>query len=256
MPLIGPSRLGILTFPQHWEANSLRVRFLCLPKISPLEPLEAGQPTFAQANIVFEANLIRGLDHLPRAIDAAGLGVLVLSDPPVNKEQLFTELDQHFNIKPRVAGAAAAPRFLKPVTESYLALTGRRQLSDYLISEKDFECALHDAQSSQPPQPEVLKDEVTWGQLMAYALRQPKLAMALGLIGEATIDLDDPTVFEAGGWLYISLHASSDYAASAASIQSSLRGADSTPQRTSITLCCGTLPGGWSGRSRRRVPRS
>ncbi len=211
MPLVGPSRLGILTFPQRWEPNSLGVRFLCLPKISPLEPLEAGQPTFANASLVFEANVISGLDRLPRAADATGLGTLMLSEPPTNKKALFTELDQQFEIKPRVPGAASAPKFLKPITESYLALTGRRQLSDYLTSEKDFECALHDAQLSQPPEPEVLKSDVTWGQLMAFALRQPKLAMALGLIGEATIDLDDPTVFEKGGWLYISLHATSDY---------------------------------------------
>jgi hypothetical protein len=185
-----------------------------MPKVSPLDPLAAGQPTFAQANLVFEANVIRGLDRLPRAVDATGLGELVVvSDPPVNKDALFNQLDQQFNIKPRVPGAAVAPKFLKPVTESYLALTGRRQLSDYLASDKDFECALHDAQSSQPPEPEVLKDEVTWGQLMAYALRQPKLAMALGLIREATIDLEDPTVFEKGGWLYINLHATSDYSA-------------------------------------------
>ena len=122
-------------------------------------------------------------------------------------------LSSMFNIKPRVPGAAVAPKFLKPITKSYLELTGRRQLSDYLTSKKDFECALHEAQSSQPPAPEVLTDEVTWGQLMAYTLRQPKLAMALGLIGEATVDLDDPTVFEEGGWLYLSLHTSSDYSA-------------------------------------------
>src|SRR2546430_11458993 len=124
MPLIGPSRLGILTFPQRWEPNSLRVRFLCLPKISPLEPLEGGQPTFAQANLVFEANVIRGLDQLPKAMDATGLGVIGLIDPPVNKDALFIELDQEFNIRPRVRGPALAPKFLKPITESYLALTG------------------------------------------------------------------------------------------------------------------------------------
>jgi hypothetical protein len=213
MPLSGPSKLSILTFPQHWEPNKLRVRFLCLPKISPLDPLEPGQPPFAQANLVFEANVIRGLGNLPRAADATGLGVLALDDPPLNKEELFAVLGQQFNIKPRVAGAPVTPRFLKPVTESYRALTGRRQLSDYLLSEKDFECALHDAHASQPLEPEQLSDEVTWGQLMAYALRQPKLAMALGLIGEATIDFDDPTVFQEGGWLYLSLHTDSDYSA-------------------------------------------
>src|SRR5262249_52012415 len=72
---------------------------------------------------------------------------------------------------------------------------------------------LHDAHSSQPPEPEVLTDEVTWGQVMSYILRQPKLAQALGLISEATINIDDPAVFEKGGWLYVSLHADSDYAA-------------------------------------------
>jgi hypothetical protein len=49
MPLRGPSQLGILTFPQRWEPNSLLVRFLCLPKISPLTELVAGGPSFATA---------------------------------------------------------------------------------------------------------------------------------------------------------------------------------------------------------------
>src|SRR6185503_3239286 len=221
MPLRGPSRLGILTFPQRWEPNRLLVRFLCLPKTSrldqvatgsPRDPLVNGQPSFATADLVFEANIISGLAHMPRSTDATGLGILVLNDPPVNKEALFTELDQKFNIKPRVQKPFSEPRFLKPVTESYRTLAGRRQLSEYLTDEKDFECALHDAHASQPPEPEVLTDDVTWGQLMAYVLRQPKLARALGFIGEATIDLNDPTVFEKGGWLYVSLHAQSDYA--------------------------------------------
>jgi hypothetical protein len=212
MPLIGPSKLGILTFPQHWEPNSLQVRFLCLPKTSPLVPPEPGEPNFAQANLVFEARVIRGLDNLPRSAEATPLGKLKLIDPPANKEALFAQLEQMFTISTPVR-RGVTPKFLKPITKSYLALTGRRQLSDYLMGEKDFECALHDAQSSQPTKPEVLSDEVTWGQLMAYALRQPMLAKALGLIGEATIDFVDPKIFETGGWLYIGLHASSDYSA-------------------------------------------
>lgn len=212
MPVSGPSKLSILTFPQRWEPNSLRVRFLCIPKIGLLDPLTTDAPKFPQANLVFELNVIRGLDHLPQTLDATALGVVTLTAPPVNKTDLFNELEQLFNIKPRVFRPAGSPIFRKPVTKSYLELTGRRQLSDYLSSEKAFECALHDAQASQPQDPEELTDDVTWGQLIAYALRQPKLAMALGLIGEATINLNDPTVFEAGGWVYLSLHSSSDYA--------------------------------------------
>lgn len=212
MPLIGLSKLGILTFPQQWEPNSLQVRFLCLPKTSPLVSPEPGEPNFAQANLVFEARVIRGLDDLPRSAEATPLGTLTLIDPPANKEALFAQLERMFTINTPVR-RGVTPKFLKPITKSYLALTGRRQLSDYLMGEKDFECALHDAQENQPPKPEVLTNEVTWGQLMAYALRQPQLAIALGLIGKATIKLDDPKIFETGGWLYIGLHASSDYSA-------------------------------------------
>ena len=114
MPLSGPSKLSILTFPQRWEPNNLLVRFLCLPKISPpnispLDPLVAGQPAFAEADLVFEANVISGLDHLPKAADATGLGALVLNDPPINKEALFNELKEQFNITPRISGAVTAP---------------------------------------------------------------------------------------------------------------------------------------------------
>lgn len=215
MPVIGPQRLGLLTFPQRWEPDSLTLRFLCLPKANPLDPILPGEFSFATANLVLQARVIRGLDHLPRAVDSIGLGELELDEPPVNKLDLFTELTQHFNIEPGVPPAppgAIKQQFLKAVTASYLELTGRRELK-HLVTGKEFECALHDAQSGQPDKPAVLSDSVTWGRLISYALRQPKLALALGLMGQATIELPDPTVFDEGGWLYLDLHATSDYVA-------------------------------------------
>src|SRR5262245_48474454 len=98
MPLMGPKRLSVLTFPQRWEPDSLTVRFLYLPKGDLEAPLQPGEPAFAVANLVFEANVIRGLERLPRAVDAVGLGSLVLNDPPLNKPALFSELTQQFNI--------------------------------------------------------------------------------------------------------------------------------------------------------------
>jgi hypothetical protein len=49
---------------------SLSVRFLCLPKGDPEQPLQAGLPSFATANLVFEAKLIASLDRLPLTTDA------------------------------------------------------------------------------------------------------------------------------------------------------------------------------------------
>jgi hypothetical protein len=215
MALTGTTRLGLLTFPQRWVPGTLTVRFLCLPKGDPEAPLQPGEPAFAAANLVFEANVITGLERFPQAADAIGLGELELepNDPLVDRTALFSELARHFSIKKRVAPAPPLPRFLKPVTDSYLALTGNRQLSEYLARDRDFECALHDAHSSQPVRPVEVDDTVTWGRLLSFALRQPKLAAALGLIGEARIELPDPDTFAAGGWLFVGLHAGSDYAA-------------------------------------------
>jgi hypothetical protein len=213
----GAIRLTLLTFPQRWEAGTLLVRFLCLPKGDPQAPLQAGEPSFAEANLVYKANLIPSLEHLPQAADATGVGPLVLDESPVNKAALFEVLRQRFTIVPPKSAppqpAPTVPSFRKPVTASYQTLTGNRELSSYLASERDFECALHDAHSSQPEEPVDLLPNVTWGRLIAFALRQPKLATALGLIGQARVTVPDPTSFAGGGWLYIDLHPTSDYAA-------------------------------------------
>ena len=215
MPAPRPSRLSLLTFPQHSEAGTIRVRFLCLPKGDPLGPLDAGQPAFSTANLVFAARLIGNLENPPRAADTTTVAPLVIDRPPVDKALLLSELTSKVRIIPRpvaVAGAAI-PSFRKPLAESYRALTGNRQLSPFIVGADAFDCALHDAHTSQPDEPAVLEDGVTWGRLIAFVLKQPVLAEACGFIGETTVSLPDPAFFTKGGWLYIDLHDTSDYAA-------------------------------------------
>ena len=119
---------------------------------------------------------------------------LALDAPPTNKAAFFSELTRQFQIEPRVPPAATPPppQFRKPVSESYLALSGNRQLSKYLASGKEFECALHDAQGSQPPAPVTLRDTVTWGGLLAFALRSAVAAAShVGSHAVITHPLDD-----------------------------------------------------------------
>jgi len=78
---IGTARLSLLPFPQFWDGGAILLRFLCLPKGDPLQPLITGQPKFAQANLVFEAKLIAGLDHLPLTGEATPAGPLVIEQP-------------------------------------------------------------------------------------------------------------------------------------------------------------------------------
>lgn len=214
MPIGPRHRLSLLSFPQSWDGQSMVVRFLCLPKGDPLQPLDlGGLPTFAEANLVFEAKLIGSLDRLPLPADAVSTGPLLVDEPPTQKLDLFSELTRHFTIAPRVAVPRAPVRFRKAITESYRALIGDRRRSELLLDRNDLDCAMHEGAQDQIVDPPPPSDQVSWGRLIAFALRQPRLAGALGLLGQVTVTPADPGFFAAGGWLYIDLHASSDYAA-------------------------------------------
>ena len=116
---IGPARLSLLPFPQLWDGNSLKVRFLCLPKGDPLfMPLKPGLPEFAHSNLVFEAKLIGSLRHLPVTGDATPVGPLIPAVAPDNKAALFLELTKHFNITGVRVPSLKTPQFRKSLTES------------------------------------------------------------------------------------------------------------------------------------------
>ena len=214
---ITTSALNLLAFPQRWDGTRLTLRFLCLPQGDVQQALGPGLPSFADANLQFEARFISGLDHLPREADAlvSGPDALVLDEPPLLKAALFAELAGRFKVaeaEPLPPPRATPPRFRKPVTESYRRLVGSRQLSAALTSADDYDCALHESHASQPDKRVVLSDALRWGQVLAFALRQPKLAMALGLLGQATVTPPDPAFYARGGWLHLGLHGSSDAA--------------------------------------------
>ncbi len=207
------ARLTLLAFPQSWEGGSLVVRFLCLPKGDPEAAPAVGLPSFSTANLIFNARLIGSLDELPLTADSTATGPLALKEPPLDKAGLFAELATHFRIVPP-GPARPKPEFRKSSTKSYEAIIGNRQRSPYLSDAAEYQCALHEGADPEPPPAEPPPDTVTWGRLISFALRQPALATALGLMCETTVPLpaDAPDLFVKGGWLFIDLDPASDYA--------------------------------------------
>jgi hypothetical protein len=207
---VGAARLSLLTFAQSWDGASLVVRFLALPKGDPEAAPVAGAPSFANANLIYSARLIDSLDHLPLTVDSVEVGPLVLDDPPTRKAAVFRTLAEQFVIVPPGA-PRPKPVFRKSLTGSYQAIIGNRSRSRYLSDSEEYACALHEAVAAPAPAPAPVPNTVTWGRVIAFALRQPKLAAELGLIGQATVTPPDPQVFTKGGWLFIDLHSTSDY---------------------------------------------
>ncbi len=190
MALTPNTRLSLLTFPQSWDGQTLVVRFLCLPRRSPLDALGPGLPNFRDANLAFKACVISGLDDAPRAVNAISADdPLVLANPPLDKADLIDALQAELGIVDAPRPAARSRQFRKATTESYTRALGHEPRSQYLQNPEAYACALHEAAGDQQVEakPATLNPNPRWGEAISYVLRQPVLAEALGTDGRSGI---------------------------------------------------------------------
>jgi len=209
-------RLSILTFPQHFGGGTMVLNIVVLPRNqNPLEPaIEATPPIpdsgpFADAEFSFEAHIVSSLAGFPNNRSPA----LVRAAPiqrPSNVRALFEALRQHFKINDKLtvsdkATDAASSEF--PVRK-YLPLSYRQAFNfttprtRAAVTDDSYRCAVRNAE--KVPGFKRDTDDVSWGKVFAYALRQPRLARELGMIYATTIEVE-VSAFEHGGWLYIDL---------------------------------------------------
>ena len=208
-------RLSILAFPQRWNAGTLDARLLFLPTGDPTQPPQppsTGLPAFAGTSWALRAMVLPGLDALlgpnPGGTPGAMPFTFTAAAPP-NALALFNAIGAQFPIADpdpplvRRAGAANAA-IRKQLPASYTGAFAFERPGPGTTIGNDFGCALRDVlgadkNDSKPPA------KVTWGAVLSFALRQPLLARALGLIQDVSIPVAPATLLEVGGWLYIEL---------------------------------------------------
>jgi hypothetical protein len=202
--------LSILAFPQRWSPAGLEARLLLLPIGDPTTPPPATNlPAFAGSSWTLRAMVLPGPDSLlgPNPSAAAGaMPTTFVATPPAGAGALFIALQNEL--------APVAP---DPVAVRASRLSGvniRKQLPDSYTKAFRFErpgpgttlgdefgCALRDTKpadkNDKKPSP-----DLTWGAVLSFALRQPLVARALGLIHDLPL-LAIPGGLAAGGWLYI-----------------------------------------------------
>ena len=209
------TRLVFMTFPQRWRNGQLEIRVLALPRNNPRVALVPGSLAFADAEFRLALRMIPEPGKLPNTADALppqDLNVVL----PANRPQLYSKLDAVFSIN--IADGVEDPPpaqspFRKFLPESFRNASGRsRPSTPFGVIDDEYACALKASSTpSATPLPEPSVD-LSWGDVLQFALRQPRLAARLGLLFEATIPLTAGHAMRGGGWIYAELDASGDFA--------------------------------------------
>ena len=213
-------RLTLLPFPQRWDGQRLRASLLVLPVGDPLNaPLFDSGAAFAGTPLTLQLVVQPGPADFK--VNLAGNRSTLLTPLPAfdDARALFAALAEQFSPTSAPPAQLALSRqkraqrldalgsVYKVLPESYKSATGLVEPRDprYVLSEHEYACRMRgQTPAPKPTQP----DTVSWGQVISYALKQPKLARAMGLIYDFDVEIpgqDMATLLAEGGWLYLGL---------------------------------------------------
>ena len=231
--------LGLMAFPQNWDGAGIDLNLMLVPATDPTAKLSPAGPPFSGTTYNLQVILIPGLNNPPVDGDPTSKIFSISTPAPASAITLFDTLKTKLAPTPIPQTSMAGVSIRKALPPSYtssFAFEQPRNPAFFSLGE-DFGCSVRakDPKPLQPPPPKT----VSWGQIISYALRQPQLATALGLvytplqITPAAADVAD------GGWLYVRFDPESNpYAADLAATPDLVRmyAARIPPLTTSRTL--------------------
>jgi hypothetical protein len=228
-------RLVMMTFPQQWDGKgTLTLNVMLIPSVDPIgSPLigtNPATPTFAKGTPAFRVIVNPGFDALPSTSDpgAITLTPTVTSAAPT-PVATFATLQSAVTAKTTIAPLSGTPivtpRIRKALPPSYFAVGGGAPDGNLTTSEDDFGCAVREAPAVPLPVPPPPPPPISWGEVISYALRQPVLAIKLGLRYELSITLPaaNAQAFAQGGFVFVTLAATDPWFTAASSVTGSLR---------------------------------
>ena len=183
-----PHKLTAIPYLQRWDDTTrvLSIRVLVVPAGNPLEPLVPGAPAFADASLSFAVSVSDSADALPQRTSVDQVVELPGAVTP-DARAVFTGLKQALEIPDGPAADTFAPqgRDMTRHLRKYLPVSYRqsfpfvRPRNALGVVDDTYHCLMKCPPVPQPPLPPMV---VGWGEALAFALRVPRLAEALGLI--------------------------------------------------------------------------
>jgi hypothetical protein len=217
-----------MAFPQKFDGNILKLNIVFLPRNqNPLtnaiafHPSIPDAPPFASANISFVAKVINSLEDFP-ALSLPFITKNIVTTASGDRTALFNALAPNFNITNlnavntntnvvNINNKTALP--VEQSVKKYLPFTYRKSFNfttpvTNAVIDDSYACALRNKGNNAGFIPST--DEITWGKVFAYILRQPLLAQKAGMLYSTEFEVDG-NLLEKGGWLYIDIADGSDY---------------------------------------------
>lgn len=209
--------LSLMTFPQRWDGTTgtISLNILMLPVGDPTAQLGTG-PQFAGTTVDLVINLASGVDSLPSTATALSFAKTFVATPQPVASALYTTLFNQLVAKgitvtsgKLTVAPPATARIKKSLPESYkLAFPFEKASSSDIVEGDRFGCALRSqAPGFNEPNLPPPDSKISWGQVISYALRQPVLAQALGLIYPVTLNVS-PSLMANGAFIWVALDTS------------------------------------------------
>jgi len=209
------ARISILTFPQRIENNRLFFNVLVIPRNhNPLvsEPVQGLSPAWIKAKLRLQACLLPSLTDYPRLDLPAVKTVLPIMPVLPEATTIFKQLAAQFDISSTATAEPPAPNHFarKYLPNSYReAFNFTKPRTNRAAIDDSYACAIGKEKEIDPLfKPD--NDQVSWGQVFGFCLRQPAIARKCGFIQEGFIDLT-PGQLANGGWLYVDFVPGSNY---------------------------------------------
>ena len=211
-----------MVFPQGFDGTILKLNIVLIPRnqdpfsnyATLLPPPDDTAIPFAGLDPQFELKVVKGLDEWPigNALDPARAPVAMPVNvaAAANKKALLQAIADDFGAKINITATDKTPDLLanSPSVNKYLPETYRSafNFTGPRVPNAKTDDSYHCAIKKDTPKNNAWKndDDLSWGKVFAYILRQPLLAKACGMIYETQITIDDANkdLFEKGSYIY------------------------------------------------------
>ena len=223
-------RYTTMVFPQGFDGTILKLNIVLIPRNQdPFSSYATGLPApddtavpFADLDPQFELKIVKGLDEWPigNALDPARAPVTVAVNvnSAASKKALLQAIADDFGAKINITATDKIPDIQpdSPSVNKYLPESYRNAFNFTVPrvpnakTDDSYQCAVK--KDTKRIDGWKNDDDLSWGKVFAYILRQPLLAKACGMVYETQITIDDANkaLFEKGCYIYADI-ANADY---------------------------------------------